>query len=110
MNSLGSYLKDPSERASTRTCNFDFVSTYDSNDLSGVESRHVALQPLPFGDPAASWIRESDDALKDGARAILYRVGAAAQLEEVFAVGAALDSELLFSLYEGADHAGAPVA
>ena len=87
-----------------------FPSTYDSSDLNSVDTRNIALQTLPSGDPASGGVGESDKSLVDLAGALLDGVFVAGQFEELVAVWAALATELGRGHDDAADHAGAQLA
>lgn len=82
----------------------------DSLHLDGIDAGHIALKALPSSNPALARVANGDEALEDLARTVGDAFGVAAELEELFAVGAAEVGELLRRLYDGADHAGAHVA
>lgn len=66
-----------------------------AGDLDGVDAADVAVETLPLGDPGARWVGERDDALEDLGRAALDLVLGAGEVQELFAVGAALVAEAL---------------
>lgn len=83
--------------------------TYNARDLDGVGARHVSIQSLPLCDPAVSRVLEEDDALVDGAGAVVD-VGFVGALHlEKLAVGAAVSPKVAPRRQVGADHAGAQV-
>ena len=64
--------------------------------LDGIDALDVIVQALPLGDPGLGGVGERDKALVDLAGAVVDGVRVAFQVEELFAVGAALLSETLY--------------
>lgn len=63
--------------------------------LGRVDAAHVAVQPLPLGHPRLARVGQRDEALKDLRCAAVDLIGRALQVQELFAVGAALVAEAL---------------
>ena len=63
--------------------------------LGGVHAAHVALEPLPLGDPRLAGVGQGDDALEDLRRAVLDLVGRVAQVQKVLTVGTTVVAEVL---------------
>jgi hypothetical protein len=82
----------------------------DALDLCRVHAGDVALEALVPCDPAAVRVGDADEALENLRGAVVDLLGIAGELQDVFAVGAALGGELLLCADDGADHAGAHVA
>jgi hypothetical protein len=82
----------------------------DTLNLCRVHAGNVALEALIPCDPAAVRVGDANEALENLRGAVVDLLGIAGELEDVFAVGAALGGELLLCADNGADHAGAHVA
>ena len=70
-------------------------STYNTNDLHSVDPTNVSFQPLPFRNPACSWILQRNEAFKNLRCTFLYRVRVIRQIEERFTVWASFANEAL---------------
>lgn len=81
--------------------------THNAGDLDGVDTRDVAVESLPPGNPAGTGVCQSDEALKDLAGAFLNGVVVTRKLEELFAVGTSFTAEARAWKDDAADHAGA---
>jgi hypothetical protein len=81
--------------------------THNAGDLDGINTRNIAVESLPPGNPAGGRVCQSDEALKDLAGALLDSIIMANELEELFAVGASLATETRTGENNTADHAGA---
>jgi len=81
--------------------------TYDAGNLDSVDTRNVAVESLPPGDPAGSRVGQSDEALKDLAGALLNGVVVTGELKELLAVGTSLTAEARTWKDDAADHTGA---
>ena len=82
-------------------------NTYNAGNLDGVDSRDIAVESLPSGDPARTRVCQSDEALKDLAGAFLDGVVMTREFEKLFAVGTSFTAEARAWKDDAADHAGA---
>jgi len=82
-------------------------NTYNTGNLDGVDSRDIAVESLPSGNPARARVCQSDEALEDLAGAFLDGVVMAREFEKLFAVGTSFTAEARAWKDDAADHAGA---
>lgn len=66
-----------------------------TRNLDGIDALDIVVQALPLGDPGLGGVGERNEALVDLAGAVVDSIWVAFQVEELFAVGAALLSETL---------------
>lgn len=81
--------------------------THNAGDLDGVDTRNIAVESLPPGNPAGAGVSQSDEALKDLAGAFLDGIVVTRELQELFAVGTSFTAEARAWKDDAADHAGA---
>lgn len=80
--------------------------THHPHNLHSIHPRHIPIQPLPPRHPARARVRERDQTLVDLGRAFLHRVGVVGELEEGFAVGAAVADEALVAVSKTGEWGG----
>jgi len=73
----------------------DNLSRQLTKDLDSIHARDIGLDALPLGDPASLWVGDGNHAVEVCAGAFRDGFGCVGEVEDGFAVGAAVGEKFL---------------